>query len=90
MSNRPKLPRDGSPSEHPYIGRDSNGDGIVDIVDVEVQDSRSLRGLLENRPAPDAEGIIPGVTFYWAVDEGKVYASDGTQWKVVVEVKPWT
>ena len=49
-----------------------------------------LRGLLADRPAPDAEGIVPGKTLYWAVDEGWVYATDGTVWHRVVEVGAWT
>ncbi len=49
-----------------------------------------LRGLLADRPAPNAEGIVPGKTLYWAVDEGWVYATDGTVWHRVVEVGAWT
>lgn len=48
-----------------------------------------LRGLLANRPAANAPAITPGVTTYWAVDDGWVYVSDGTNWHKTVEVGAW-
>ncbi len=55
-----------------------------------VRDAHQLRGLLANRPDPDATEITPGVTLYWAVDDGWIYASDGTTWKQVIPVGAWT
>lgn len=51
-----------------------------------VRDYRSLQGLLANRPAPDAPEVVVGETTYWAVDDGWLYVSDGTEWKQVLEV----
>lgn len=51
-----------------------------------IKASQTMRGLLADRPAPNAAGIIPGKTLFWAVDEGWVYASDAATWHRVVEV----
>ena len=79
------------------LGKDPLGKAkyanVTESGDLRVQLSGTideLRGLLADRPAPDAEGIVPGKTLYWAVDEGWVYATDGTVWHRVVEVGAWT
>ena len=61
------------------------------IKNIEMTDeSGVIRGLLADRPDANAEKVVPGVTLYWAVDDGWVYASDGSVWKQVVEVGAWT
>jgi hypothetical protein len=75
------------------VPKDSEGNEIfTEEKPGQVQINGSLyelRGLLANRPDANAENILPGKTLYWAVDDGWVYASNGTAWKKVVEVGAW-
>ena len=82
------------------VARIGGGSGFIDgSFDVVILGSpftqisknvESLTGLLANRPAPDAAGVIPGTTTYTAPDDGWIYVSDGTQWRKWLEVGKWT
>lgn len=65
----------------PYIGIDTDGDGIIDAIPIQINGSYpEIHDIAANKPAAAASNKS---TVYWSIDTGSIEVSTGTVWRVI-------